>query len=139
MLIYSYILRGVNINQFKLCEDEKKYWGKYFMPIFYKEYLIARERDAKIEEAKRRILEFLEKNHKVDLSELELVLLHHGDMDRWIIYEVLDELEEKGEINRETIFEVSGLTIKLVKDTITLPNCKEYEFNAELFGGENPK
>ena len=91
------------------------------MPIFYKEYLIARERDAKIEEAERRILDFLEKHHKVDLSKLELVLLHHENMDRWTIYEALDELEEKGEINRETRYEVSELTIKLVKDTITLP------------------
>lgn len=62
------------------------------------------------------IREFLEKYQKVNQDEMELVLLYREDMPRWAFYEVLKELEEKGEIKREPIYEVRGHKITLLKE-----------------------
>ena len=54
--------------------------------------------------------------NKVNQDEMELVLLYREDMPRWAFYEVLKELEEKGEIKREPIYEVRGHKITLLKE-----------------------
>ena len=62
------------------------------------------------------IREFLEKHQNVNLAEMELVLLYREDMPRWAFYVVLKEMEEKGEIIREPIYEVTGHIITLLKE-----------------------
>lgn len=62
------------------------------------------------------IREFLEEYQNVPLAEMELVLLYREDIPRWAFYEVLKEMEKKGEILREPIYEVTGHTIILQKE-----------------------
>ena len=79
------------------------------------EKLIEKDKQYK-KEAETRIREFLEKHSKVDQGEMELVLLYGDDIAHWAFYEVLKEMEEKGEIIREPIYEVTGHTITLLKE-----------------------
>jgi len=62
------------------------------------------------------IREFLKKYQNVNQAEMELALLYREDMPRWAFYVVLSEMEEKGEIKREPIYEVTGHIIKLLKE-----------------------